>query len=367
MAYRTEILEACQDYGLVLGRNLIEYAGWRTRGSSNFNPKGSVNHHTAGPRSGDLPSLNTLLYGRPGLPGPLCNAALSRSAKIHLIAAGRANHAGLGGWKGLSGNSSVWGLEVEHIGYATEPVTDAQWDAMYRWHAACCDVSGVKADFVCQHFEWAPTRKIDFVKTITDPNKFRANVERLLAAPAPTPPPEDDEMPRLLLKGDIHPEWWITDGITKDLVEDKEHAGQLAFVGLVKWNNGGPFVVPQAMIDKIPNATVGDQIVWYVGNDGKGSHPYRVWGNVGKYLGAGSEGTTNVNLLKFLGLRQGNTPDKPLGKEWRANVVLIDGPARNLPVDAAPGTGGGLTAAQVQAAASAALVDSGLLGLLPGR
>src|SRR5690606_28248152 len=109
------------------------------------------NHHTAGPRSGDLPSLNTLLYGRPGLPGPLCNAALSRSAKIHLIAARRANHAGLGGWKGLSGNSSVWGLEVEHIGSATVRVTHARRDAMYRRHAAWWDVPAVKAAFVCQH------------------------------------------------------------------------------------------------------------------------------------------------------------------------------------------------------------------------
>lgn len=192
---------------MVLGRNLIEYTGWRTRGSEIFSPKGSVNHHTAGPRLGVLPSLNTLVYGRSDLPGPLCNAALdrnnnSRSPRIHLIAAGKANHAGLGGWKGLSGNSSVWGLEVEHSGTSAEPVTQEQWDMMYRWHAACCDVSGVKADFVCQHFEWAPTRKIDFVKTITNVTTFRGKVATLLNPPEPTPepkPPEDDDVPKPLL------------------------------------------------------------------------------------------------------------------------------------------------------------------------
>lgn len=180
MSYQTEILEACQDYGLVLGKNLLEYAGWRTRGSEIFDPHGSVNHHTAGPRTGDLPSLNTLIFGRPDLEGPLCNAALSRSAVIHLIAAGRANHAGLGGWAGLSGNSSVWGLEVEHTGYADEAVSAARWDAMYRWHRACMDVSGFSSASVCQHFEWAPSRKIDFCKPlIPNPSAFRTKVSQV--------------------------------------------------------------------------------------------------------------------------------------------------------------------------------------------
>src|SRR5687767_85957 len=141
MPYRTGILEACQDYGFVLGKDLLPYTGWTTRGSSTFNPQASVNHHTAGPATGVLPSLNVLLFGRPDVPGPLCNAALDRLSRIHLIAAGKANHAGLGSWQGISGNSNCWGLEVEHIGYPSELVTDEQWDAMHRWHAACCDYS----------------------------------------------------------------------------------------------------------------------------------------------------------------------------------------------------------------------------------
>lgn len=192
--YHTEILQACQDYGLVLGKTLIPYAGWETRGSALFNPKGSVNHHTAGPRYGELPSLATLLYGRSDLPGPLCNAAHSRSTTqrpggaIHLLAAGRANHAGAGGnrgpFVGLVGNSSVWGLEVEHIGYASESVSAARWDIMYRWHAACCDVSGVSSITTGQHFEWTD-RKIDFVKSLLPggTDGFRRSVQKILDAP----------------------------------------------------------------------------------------------------------------------------------------------------------------------------------------
>lgn len=187
MPRQTAILEALQDHGAVLGRNLLEYSGWRTRGSETFAPKVSVNHHTAGPRTGVFPSLPILVNGRgqPGdpdyLPPPLANAGLDRyngghSPRLHLLAAGRANHAGAGGWKGYSGNSTAWGLEVEHSGTSAEPVTDEQWEMMYLWHAAAIDVSGTDASHVCQHFEWAPTRKIDFVKTITDPAAFRQHV-----------------------------------------------------------------------------------------------------------------------------------------------------------------------------------------------
>jgi hypothetical protein len=183
MAYQTEILEACQDWGFVLGRDdamgILPYSGWTTRGGSTFNPHGSVNHHTAGPLRGNLPSLATLLFGRPDVSGPLCNGALARNACIHLLAAGKANHAGLGGWNGLSGNSTVWGLEVEHTGTSAEPVTDAQWEAMHRWHRVCADVSGFPIGNICQHFEWAPTRKVDFVKSITNPDTFRLMVARI--------------------------------------------------------------------------------------------------------------------------------------------------------------------------------------------
>lgn len=175
--YQTGILEALQDWGFKLGYDgpmgLLPYAGWQTRGNSDFDPLGSVNHHTAGAATGNLPSLNVLLFGRSDVPGPLCNAALARNAAIHLIAAGKSNNAGLGSWLGVSGNKHVWGLEVEHTGKVTEPVSVQRWNAMFAFHKACADFSGYSVAHVCQHFEWAPDRKIDFVEPITDPDVFR--------------------------------------------------------------------------------------------------------------------------------------------------------------------------------------------------
>lgn len=156
------------------GVRVVEVDGWRDRGSSDFNPRGSVNHHTAGSASGNIPSLDTLIYGRNDLPGPLCNVALARNLDAYVIAAGRANHAGEGGWRGLSGNSSVWGLEVENVGTSAEPSSEADRDTMARIHAAL--LSGTAhADMNCQHKEWAPNRKPDFHDVSGDDLRNRVN------------------------------------------------------------------------------------------------------------------------------------------------------------------------------------------------
>jgi len=157
-----------------MGVRVVECAGWQTHGSSDFNPRGSVNHHTAGGASGSCPSLNTCINGRPDLPGPLCNVMQSREPDgrdiAYVIAAGRANHAGSGGWKGLSGNSSVYGLEIEHTG--TEPLPQHRQEIAARIHAA---MFGGDASMVAQHREWAPDRKIDAAENC-DGDAFRAMV-----------------------------------------------------------------------------------------------------------------------------------------------------------------------------------------------
>jgi hypothetical protein len=117
------------------GLKVIECQGWQNRGNASLNARGSVNHHTAGPRQGDIPSLGVLINGRSDLPGPLCNVALSRSNVVYVVASGKANHAGSGEWKGLSGNSSVYGLEWENIGTSAEPTLQHQIDAMAKVHA----------------------------------------------------------------------------------------------------------------------------------------------------------------------------------------------------------------------------------------
>lgn len=167
------------DYLRAEGLHVIEVAGWQTRGSEKFDPVGSVNHHTAGPATGNHPSLGTLINGRGGskpVPGPLCNFSMARNLDVYMIAAGRANHAGTGSWQGTTGNSRMWGLEVEHTGVlATEPYPSPEkWDVMHRIHAAAAKCSGFDSSMVCQHFEWT-TRKIDFIKA--KPGEFRTSVQ----------------------------------------------------------------------------------------------------------------------------------------------------------------------------------------------
>jgi hypothetical protein len=152
------------------GIPVVEVAGWQTRGSSSFDPRGSVNHHTAGPSSGATPSLNTCIYGRPDLAGPLCNVFQSREPDgddvAYVVAAGRANHAGEGAWRGLSGNSSVYGLEVEHTGTSEAP--RARLERAAAIHAAM--FSG-DVGYCCQHREWT-SRKVDFATNV-DGDWFR--------------------------------------------------------------------------------------------------------------------------------------------------------------------------------------------------
>ena len=171
------------------GVQVVEVAGWQTRGSGDFDPDGSVNHHTAGSSSGVAPSLAICTYGRSDLLGPLCQVLLGRDLVAYVIAAGRANHAGKGGWRGLAGNSRVHGLEIEHTGHGP---SDAQVAVAVQIHAAFLEAPGQSRDArnVCQHFEWAPGRKVDF--RALDPwtaDTFRADVARALTTPAPQEDP----------------------------------------------------------------------------------------------------------------------------------------------------------------------------------
>jgi N-acetylmuramoyl-L-alanine amidase len=161
------------------GLTVREVAGWKTRGrdfagvSPPFSPKGSVNHHTAGPpkTAGALtPSLRIVIDGRPArfegdpnaLPGPLCNVYLGYDNTVYVVAAGVANHAGLpdgGSCRGMTGNSQAYGLEIEHPG--TFPLGDKRVALAARIHAALFWHKGIDAEQVVQHWEWAPSRKTD--------------------------------------------------------------------------------------------------------------------------------------------------------------------------------------------------------------
>lgn len=168
------------------GLVVTEVDGWPTRGKDAFDPTGSVHHHTGGALKGVQPSLGVVINGRSDLPGPLCHVHGPReeSLRVNLVAAGKANHAGQGGWDGLTGNSSVWGLEEEHTGGPNESVSELRLDRMARVHAAFL-FGTAHSSWSCQHREWAPTRKVDFTAhIIPNPDQFRARIADHLRAMA---------------------------------------------------------------------------------------------------------------------------------------------------------------------------------------
>lgn len=177
------------------GLTVVETPGWKARGADlPAKPDTVVCHHTATPNAakGDLPTLRLLIHGRSDLPGPLCQIALARSGVVHLVAAGKANHAGKGEWRGQTQSARTIGIEAEHPG-GRDPWPAVQYSAYVRLCAALCRYLEVDPNRVCGHREWALPRGRK-----SDPNfdldAFRAAVRAQLS-PQPTPNEEDPLTP----------------------------------------------------------------------------------------------------------------------------------------------------------------------------
>ena len=175
------------------GLKVAETQGWKTRGRGDVGTiKGVICHHTVGSKNGNMPSLNSLINGRPGLSGPLAQLGLGRDGTYFIVAAGRANHAGDGNWQGITtGNSSFIGIEAENTGFAkgpkADPWPDEKIDAYERGVAAILTKIGQNAIMCCAHKEYAlpPGRKID-PHTI-NMKVFRQQVASIMAGTAPSP------------------------------------------------------------------------------------------------------------------------------------------------------------------------------------
>lgn len=171
--------------------------GWSTRGSPTFAPSGCVDHHTASSRrGGPFAALGICRSGRAGLPGPLCHVHASRplaggKVRLTVLAAGRANHAGTGGYRGLSGNSTVWGLECENDGIG-EPWHPNLLLAVHVFNAAVLRLSGRSEVWACDHQEWTP-RKIDISPSM---HTIRTETGRVLAGAAPSETVTGDDVER---------------------------------------------------------------------------------------------------------------------------------------------------------------------------
>jgi len=165
--------------------------GWEERGRGDVGTiHGVICHHTATTnKRSNMPTLHTLLHGRPDLPGPLSQLGLGRDGTYYVLAAGRCSHAGAGIWQGLTnGNANFIGIEAENTGRANDfPWPAVQLDAYQRGVAAILRHVGRGPQFCAAHKEYALPRGRK-----TDPgfdmHDFRAAVAAILdgSAPAPT-------------------------------------------------------------------------------------------------------------------------------------------------------------------------------------
>jgi hypothetical protein len=174
------------------GLKVAEQPGWRDRGHGDVGTiRGVICHHTAGPKTGNMPSLGVVTNGRPDLSGPLAQLGLGRDGTFYVIAAGRAFHAGAGSYQGITtGNTSFIGIEAENTGLTTGQNADTwpavQIDAYQRGVAAILTHIGAAAIMCCGHKEYAlpKGRKTD---PDFDMDAFRAQVTAIMGGTAPAP------------------------------------------------------------------------------------------------------------------------------------------------------------------------------------
>jgi peptidoglycan hydrolase-like protein with peptidoglycan-binding domain len=167
--------------------------GWETRGGDPPGPMAGVMlHHTAGPKTGNMPSLGVIRDGRPDLKGPLSQLGLGRDGTYYVVASGKANHAGKGEWNGIgNGNQRMIGIEAENTGYLSgpkaDPWPDVQMDAYLRGVAAILLHLGLSPASCCGHKEYATPRGRKTDPTF-DLTRFRVDLSRHMGgAVAPKP------------------------------------------------------------------------------------------------------------------------------------------------------------------------------------
>ncbi|MGW1926511.1 peptidoglycan recognition protein family protein, partial [Streptomyces massasporeus] len=80
------------------GVTVVEHPGWRSHNRNHTGTWGPVTgvmiHHTVS--SGTRSTVEMCFNGYEGLPGPLCHGVIAKDGTVHLVANGRANHAGGG-------------------------------------------------------------------------------------------------------------------------------------------------------------------------------------------------------------------------------------------------------------------------------
>ncbi|MBK5994899.1 N-acetylmuramoyl-L-alanine amidase [Streptomyces sp. MBT58] len=180
------LLRALRDEGL----HVIEHRSWRTNNRNHKGPWGPTHgvmiHHTV--TSGSSSSVELCYNGHSALPGPLCHGVIDKAGTVHLVSAGRANHAGSGDGDVLravkderaslpadneadtDGNRYFYGFEAVNLGDGKDPWPEAQLLAIERAAAAVCRAHGWSQRSVIGHLEWQPGK--------VDPRGFTMNSMR---------------------------------------------------------------------------------------------------------------------------------------------------------------------------------------------
>ena len=150
------------------GLEVVFEPGWKRRGASGGaqmkTVAGVLWHHDVAPRTGIYPLRAMLRDGRKGLSGPLCHIGFDRNGVVHVVGAGKANHAGTGSVPGVvrnGGNTRLIGIEMTSAGTRPWDWTDAQLRQMPLLGAALNDIFGLTASKHWAHYEYSNGGKID--------------------------------------------------------------------------------------------------------------------------------------------------------------------------------------------------------------
>jgi hypothetical protein len=151
--------------------------GWGITEKNPTGVHGVMIHHT-GKYTTEAGILGLLWSGYEGLPGPLCHGGITKGGVVHLMSAGRANHAGTGDHRvlerviredyttlplprfaegdpgGIDGNARFYGFELLNQGDGRDPWPDVQVEAAVKAAAAICHAHGWNERSVIGHKEW---------------------------------------------------------------------------------------------------------------------------------------------------------------------------------------------------------------------
>lgn len=184
------------------GLKVVEVEGWENRGrpasTGNFNPRGPVTtHHTGTTTSATkkMPTLQTLIKGRSDLPGPLAQVGVAYDGTVYVIAAGRANHAGRVGKRGVAGmpygadgNALAIGDEVDTNG--TQKLSAPQRNSIAKVNAVVLEHFDRGTDYAHRHEDISGTGKWDIGNLTTPQVRSDAGAARKALTNPPAPKPE---------------------------------------------------------------------------------------------------------------------------------------------------------------------------------